>query len=82
MFDGCLGQQPFKAAFAKVSACQRFKDISNTDTCQSQTERLRDICHQSRTRRFHGCRFLPIDQFPVENCTGHDTAYSNTVVLM
>ena len=82
MFDRCLGQQPFKAAVAKVSACQRVDNISNTNTCQSQTERLRRIRHQSRTRSFHRYRLLPIDQFPVENRTGYDVAYSNTVVLM
>jgi hypothetical protein len=33
MFDSCLRQPPFKAAVAKVSARQRFHNLSNTYTC-------------------------------------------------
>ena len=82
MLERCLGQQPFKAAVAKVSARQRFENICNAYTCQSQNKRLRYIGHQGRTRRFHRYQFVPVDQFPIENRTGHDVPYSNTVVLM
>jgi hypothetical protein len=82
VFDRCLGQQPFKAVFAKVSSCGRFGNIRNTDTRQRQPERLRPICHQSRTRRFHRYRFLPVDQVPVESRNGVDAACSYAVVLM
>src|SRR5277367_567293 len=82
MFDRCLRLQPFKPALARVSARQWFKSIGNTDPHQSQTERLRCIRHQSGTRGFHFHRLLPVEQFPVKNPTGEDTAKSNTVVLV
>jgi hypothetical protein len=39
MLERCLGQQPFKAAVAKVSARRRFENICNAYTCQSLSER-------------------------------------------